>query len=47
MALSLCGRAVPGHTKGGETLMKFLKWVRRFWFTLRIEFKAGLNTDQT
>jgi hypothetical protein len=26
--------------------MYFLKWVRRFWFKLRIVFEAGLNKDQ-
>jgi hypothetical protein len=26
--------------------MSFLKWFRRFWFKLRIEFQAGLNKDQ-
>jgi hypothetical protein len=35
----------PGRTKGGETLMNFLKWLRRFWFKLRIELEAGLNKD--
>jgi len=24
-------------------LKKFLKWFRRFWFTLKIEFAAGFN----
>jgi hypothetical protein len=23
--------------------MSFLKWFRRFWFSLRIEVRAGLN----
>jgi len=23
--------------------MTFLKWLRRFWFRLRVEFEAGLN----
>jgi hypothetical protein len=29
--------------EGGDTHMIFLKWLRRFWFKLRIEFTAGLS----
>jgi len=29
--------------KGGETLMKFLKWLCRFWFKLKFEFTCGFN----
>jgi hypothetical protein len=46
MALSLCGRAVFGHTKGGETPVKFLKWFDRFSFKLRIELECGLKEKQ-
>jgi hypothetical protein len=33
-----------GHKpKGGDTRMNFLKWLRRFWFKLKIELEAGFN----
>jgi hypothetical protein len=36
--------ASAGHKpKGGDTRMNFLKWLRRFWFKLKIEFEAGFN----
>jgi hypothetical protein len=33
-----------GHKpKGGNDAMPILKWLRRFWFKLKIEFQAGFN----
>jgi hypothetical protein len=29
--------------KGGDTRMNFLKWLRCFWFKLKIELEAGFN----
>jgi hypothetical protein len=29
--------------EGGNTQMPILKWLRRFWFKLKIEFTAGFN----
>ncbi|MCW2237174.1 hypothetical protein M2351_001737 [Azospirillum canadense] len=26
-------------------MKRFLKWVRRFWFRVELEFEAGFNTD--
>ena len=27
-------------------LKTYLKWFRRFWFRMKLEFEAGFNQDQ-
>jgi hypothetical protein len=37
------GTGAAHEPKGGDTQITFLKWLRRFWFKLKIEFQAGFN----
>lgn len=35
-----------GVRKEVTRVKKFLGWLNRFWFKLKIEFQAGFNKDQ-
>jgi len=42
------GRVWSRTTKRKEVtrLKKLLRWLRRFWFRVKLEFEAGFNLDQ-